>query len=93
MKYKIFVDGQFGTTGLKIDEMLSKRDELEILKIAEKEKKNPEIKQKLLNQADMVFLCLPDAASKETMQYITNNRTKVIMLKAGVPFTTRCPSL
>ena len=78
MKYKIFVDGQFGTTGLKIDEMLSKRDELEILKIAEKEKKNPEIKQKLLNQADMVFLCLPDAASKETMQYITNNRTKVI---------------
>jgi N-acetyl-gamma-glutamyl-phosphate reductase len=78
MKYKIFVDGQFGTTGLKIDEMLSKRDELEILKIAEKEKKNPEIKQKFLNQADMVFLCLPDAASKETMQYITNSRTKVI---------------
>ena len=78
MKYKIFVDGQFGTTGLKIDEMLRGREELEILKIAKKDKKNPEIKQKFLNQADMVFLCLPDAASRETMQYITNTRTKVI---------------
>ncbi len=78
MKHKIFVDGQFGTTGLKIHEMLNGRDELEILKIAEKEKKNPEIKQELLNQADLVFLCLPDTASKETMQFITDNRTKVI---------------
>jgi len=78
MKYKIFVDGQFGTTGLKLHEMLSGRDELDILKIAEKEKKRPEIKKELLNQADMVFLCLPDNASRETMQYITDNRTKVI---------------
>jgi len=58
--------------------MLRGREELEILKIAKKDKKNPEIKQKFLNQADMVFLCLPDAASRETMQYITNTRTKVI---------------
>jgi len=78
MKYKIFVDGQYGTTGLKIHEMLSGRDELEILKIAEKEKKHPEIKQELLNQADLVFLCLPDTASRETMQYITDRKTKVI---------------
>ena len=78
MKYKIFVDGQFGTTGLKIHEMLSGRDELEILKIAEKEKKSPKIKQAFLNQADLVFLCLPDNASRETMQYITDHRTKVI---------------
>ncbi|MCK5695496.1 MAG: N-acetyl-gamma-glutamyl-phosphate reductase [Desulfobacula sp.] len=78
MKYKIFVDGQFGTTGLKIHEMLCKRDELEILKIAEKEKKRSEIKQELLNQADLVFLCLPDTASRETMQYITDHKTKVI---------------
>jgi N-acetyl-gamma-glutamyl-phosphate reductase len=78
MKYKIFVDGQFGTTGLKIHEMLSGRNELEILKIAEEEKKRPEIKQELLNQADLVFLCLPDTASRETMRYITDHRTKVI---------------
>ncbi|HID69478.1 MAG TPA: N-acetyl-gamma-glutamyl-phosphate reductase [Desulfobacterales bacterium] len=78
MKYKIFVDGQFGTTGLKIDEMLNGRDELQVLKIAEKDKKRPEIKQELLDQADLVFLCLPDAASVETMQYITDHKTKVI---------------
>jgi len=78
MKHKIFVDGQFGTTGLKIHEMLSGRSELEILEIPEEEKKNPEVKQRLFNQADMVFLCLPDIASKESIRYITNNETKVI---------------
>jgi N-acetyl-gamma-glutamyl-phosphate reductase len=78
MKYKIFVDGQFGTTGLKIHEMLNGRDELEILSISEEDKKNIDVKQKLLNQADLVFLCLPDVASKESVKLITNNSTKVI---------------
>lgn len=78
MQYKIFVDGQFGTTGLKIDEMLSGRNELQVLRIAEKDKKRPEIKQELLDQADLVFLCLPDAASIDTMRYITSPKTKVI---------------
>ena len=78
MKYNIFVDGQFGTTGLKIHQMLGGRDELKILTIAEVDKKNPKVKQKLLNHADLVFLCLPDTASRETMQYITDSRTKVI---------------
>lgn len=78
MKFKIFVDGQFGTTGLKIHEMLSMRDDLEILKIDEKDKKDLSIKQKLINQADLVFLCLPDLASKESVKLITNTRTKII---------------
>lgn len=78
MKYKIFVDGQFGTTGLKIHEMLYGRDELEILTISEEDKKNLTVKQKLINQADLVFLCLPDVASKESVKLITNNTTKVI---------------
>ncbi len=78
MKYKIFVDGQFGTTGLKIHEMLDSRDELEILTIEEKDKKDLTVKQRLLNQADLVFLCLPDVASRESVKLITNNTTKVI---------------
>ena len=56
MKYKIFVDGQFGTTGLKIHEMLKDRNELEILTIKEEDKKDLEIKKKFLNEADLVFL-------------------------------------
>jgi len=78
MKFKIFVDGQFGTTGLKIHEMLNLREDLEILKIDEKDKKDLNKKQNLLNQADLVFLCLPDFASKESVKLISNTRTKVI---------------
>lgn len=78
MKYKIFVDGQFGTTGLKIHEMLADRDELEILTIKEEDKKDIEIKKKFLNEADLVFLCLPDAASKESVALITNENTRVV---------------
>jgi len=78
MKYKIFVDGQFGTTGLKIHEMLAGREELEILTIKEEDKKDKEIKKAFLNEADLVFLCLPDVASKESMMLIINDTTKVI---------------
>lgn len=78
MKYKIFIDGNYGTTGLKIDEMLSGREELEILMIPQEQKKNIEIKKKFLNEADLVFLCLPDMASKESVKLITNKNTKII---------------
>lgn len=78
IKHKIFVDGQFGTTGLKIHQMLQNRDDLEILTIAESDKKDEKIKQKLINEADLVFLCLPDSASKESIKLITNSTTKVI---------------
>jgi N-acetyl-gamma-glutamyl-phosphate reductase len=78
MKYKIFVDGQFGTTGLKIHEMLANRDDLKILTIEEEDKKDIEVKKQLLNEADLVFLCLPDDASRESMKLITDNTTKVI---------------
>jgi N-acetyl-gamma-glutamyl-phosphate reductase len=78
MKYKIFIDGHYGTTGLKIDEMLKDRDELEILTIPHEDKKNIEIKKKFFNEADLVFLCLPDKASKESVKLITNINTKII---------------
>lgn len=78
MTYKIFVDGQFGTTGLKIHEMLDGREELELLTIAEKDKKDLTAKSALINQADLVFLCLPDAAAKESVKLISNTTTKII---------------
>ncbi|AXX92703.1 N-acetyl-gamma-glutamyl-phosphate reductase [Malaciobacter molluscorum LMG 25693] len=78
MKFKIFVDGQYGTTGLKIHEMLENRDEIELLTINEEDKKNDEVKKELLNSADLVFLCLPDAASKHSVSLITNDKVKVI---------------
>ena len=78
MEYKIFVDGQFGTTGLKIHEILHDRADLMLMEIPEASKKDQELKQKYLNTADLVFLCLPDAAARESVQLITNPTTKVI---------------
>lgn len=78
MKFKIFVDGQHGTTGLKIHEMLENREELELLEIDEKDKKNLKKREELLNSADLVFLCLPDEASKESVSLIKNDDVKVI---------------
>jgi N-acetyl-gamma-glutamyl-phosphate reductase len=78
MKYKVFVDGQEGTTGLKINDYLSVRPELEILKIAAEKRKDLSARKELLNEADIVFLCLPDEAAKESVALIENKKTRVI---------------
>lgn len=76
--YKIFVDGQEGTTGLQINERLAKHNGIEILKIENDKKKDIETKKKFLNEADVVFLCLPDDAAKESVSLITNPKTCII---------------
>lgn len=78
MKHKIFVDGSEGTTGLKINERLACRDDLEILKIDPEKRKNTDERKKYINNADIVFLCLPDQAAKEAVSLIDNPSTKVI---------------
>lgn len=78
MKYKIFVDGSEGTTGLKINERLACRTDLDILKIDSDKRKDLDERKKYINNADIVFLCLPDAAAKEAVSLISNSTTKVI---------------
>jgi N-acetyl-gamma-glutamyl-phosphate reductase len=78
MKPKIFVDGQEGTTGLRIHEALATRADLEVLKINPDLRRDPDERRKLLNAADMAFLCLPDGASREAVAMIDNPRTRVI---------------
>jgi N-acetyl-gamma-glutamyl-phosphate reductase len=78
MKYKVFVDGQEGTTGLKINEHLSKRTDIEVLKIDPERRKDPEVRRAFLNEADIAFLCLPDSASRESVSLVTNNKTRII---------------
>ncbi|MCL2773494.1 MAG: N-acetyl-gamma-glutamyl-phosphate reductase [Oscillospiraceae bacterium] len=80
-KFKIFVDGQEGTTGLEINERLRNRDDVEILRINSKELSvlwDVNERRKYINQADIVFLCLPDAAAKESVSLIENPSTRVI---------------
>ena len=78
MKYKVFVDGQEGTTGLEINERLSKRTDIEVLRIDPERRKDPEERRRFLNEADIAFLCLPDAASRESASLVTNNKTRII---------------
>jgi N-acetyl-gamma-glutamyl-phosphate reductase len=78
MKKTVFVDGQHGTTGLKIHERLNGRKDIEIIEIPEEKRKDPETRKKLINGADIVFLCLPDDAARESVSLIKNNSVCVI---------------
>lgn len=64
-KYKIFVDGAVGTTGLRIHERLSNANDIELLTLAEEDRKNLTARLAKVAEADLTFLCLPDEASKE----------------------------
>ena len=78
MKTKVFVDGQEGTTGLQIHERLVLRTDVELITIDPAKRKDTAAKAACLNAADIVFLCLPDAAAKESVALVTNPRTCVI---------------
>ena len=75
---KVFIDGKSGTTGLKIFERFSKRNDIELLDIKEELRKDPTEKQKIMNNADIVFLCLPDDAAIESAKLVTNPNTVII---------------
>lgn len=78
MKYSVFVDGQEGTTGLRIHEYLAQRDDIEVLRIDADKRKDTAERTRLLNAADVAFLCLPDVASREAVGLVTNPATCVI---------------
>ena len=75
---KVFIDGKAGTTGLRIEERLSGRDDIEIVTIPEELRKDPKAKKEILNSVDIAFLCLPDAASMESVSLIDNENVVVI---------------
>lgn len=75
---KIFIDGKAGTTGLRIYERLGDRKDIEILTLPDAERKNTESRKKMLNEADIVFLCLPDDAAREAVALIDNPDTVVL---------------
>jgi N-acetyl-gamma-glutamyl-phosphate reductase len=78
MTYRVFVDGQEGTTGLRIHEYLAQRRDVEVLRIAADRRKDEAERARLLNAADVAFLCLPDAAAKEAAALVTNPDTCLI---------------
>ena len=78
MKHKVFIDGSEGTTGLQIHERLSERSDIELLRIERANRKDKEARRRFLNAADIVFLCLPDDAARDSVSLIENEKTRVI---------------
>ena len=75
---KVFIDGSQGTTGLKIFDRLSKREDIELITLPEELRKDTAARKKALNSADIAFLCLPDDAAREAVSLIENENTVVI---------------
>lgn len=78
MKTKVFIDGKEGTTGLQIFDRFEGRDDLEILTISEDKRKDTAERKKLINESDITFLCLPDAAAIEAAALCENPNTRII---------------
>ncbi len=78
MTHKVFVDGQEGTTGLQIRERLAHHPAVKVIEIAPDKRKDPGARKALLNEADIAFLCLPDAAAREAVALVENTRTRII---------------
>ena len=75
---KVFIDGSSGTTGLRIRDRLAGRKDLTILTLPEALRKDPSARRDAMNEASVVFLCLPDAAAEEAVGLVENPDTAVI---------------
>ena len=75
---RVFIDGSAGTTGLRIRERLAQRDGIELVVLPEELRKDTEARRKALDEADVAFLCLPDAAAVEAVELVSNPETVII---------------
>jgi N-acetyl-gamma-glutamyl-phosphate reductase len=64
-KYNVFIDGRAGTTGLRIEEYLSRRSDINLIDIDDDMRKDPDARLAKMREADVTFLCLPDAGAIE----------------------------
>ena len=76
--HRVFVDGQEGTTGLQIRDRLLGHGGVTLIEIDPGKRKDTAARRRLLNEADIAFLCLPDAAAKEAAALVTSERTRLI---------------
>ena len=77
MSVKVYIDGQAGTTGLKIVSRLEAREDIQLLKIADEDRHNNQKRAEIMAEADFTFLCLPDDAAREAVT-LAGNHTRLI---------------
>lgn len=78
MATKIFIDGQAGTTGLRIHERLETREDLTLITLSDKTRKDPAARQAAIQESDITFLCLPDAAAREAVALAGDADVRII---------------
>ena len=78
MTFRVFIDGQAGTTGLQIVSRLAGRDDIELISIVESGRKNPQHRARCYADADVVILCLPDEASMQAVEQLATAETKIL---------------
>lgn len=86
MTKKVFIDGEVGTTGLQVRERLSKRDDIEIISPPSDLRKDEDTRKKFINEADVVILCLPDAASVEAASWVEPDNHRTVLIDASTSF-------
>src|SRR5258707_13228653 len=78
MRSKIYIDGQAGTTALRIREWLAERDDLEIVTLPEGLRKDPAARKQAFADANIVLLCLPDDAAKEAASWVSDSPVRLL---------------
>ena len=78
MTAEIFIDGEAGTTGLLIRELLAERSDLSFISLNDSERKDTTVRKDALNSCNLAVLCLPDEAARESITLIKNPDVKVI---------------
>ena len=78
MRSKLYIDGQAGTTALRIRDWLAERDDLEVFVLPEELRKEPAARRQALKSADIVLLCLPDDAAKETAAWLADSSVRIL---------------
>ncbi|WP_417720927.1 N-acetyl-gamma-glutamyl-phosphate reductase [Salipiger sp.] len=78
MAYKVFIDGEAGTTGLQIRERLEARADIHLVQVDPARRKDAGARSEALAEADVAILCLPDDAARETVVLAEPHGTRII---------------
>jgi N-acetyl-gamma-glutamyl-phosphate reductase len=78
MGFRVFIDGQAGTTGLQIVSRLSGRDDIELVNIEDSRRKDATHRGQCYASADLVILCLPDDASRSAVADLAGKNTRIL---------------